>query len=56
MKKSFLFLSFLSIVFFLSSCGEKDNTNVLTIEGGKIQGVETATKGITAFKGIHRNP
>lgn len=30
----------------------KDSNPVLTVEGGKIIGVETPTKGIIAYKGI----
>lgn len=34
----------------MASCQEKNP--VLTVEGGQIQGIETATKGIIAYKGI----
>lgn len=49
---SFSFLLFLSLAFALGSCTEKDANPVLTIEGGQVQGVETPTKGIIAYKGI----
>jgi para-nitrobenzyl esterase len=52
-KLSFSVLSFLSLVFALTSCSEKKESNpVLTIEGGQVQGVETPTKGIISYKGI----
>lgn len=41
---------FVFALFLLSSCS--DPNPVLTIEGGKIKGVETPTKGIVAYKGI----
>ncbi|MBK5269402.1 MAG: carboxylesterase family protein, partial [Bacteroidia bacterium] len=47
---SFFFLAFIALA--LASCSEKDSNPVLTIEGGKVQGVETPTKGIIAYKGI----
>lgn len=50
-KLSFYIFAFIALV--LASCGEKNDANpVLTIEGGKVQGVETPTKGIIAYKGI----
>lgn len=50
-KNSSFLLLFLSFLFF--SCSEKKDQNpVLTIEGGQVQGVETPTKGIIAYKGI----
>jgi para-nitrobenzyl esterase len=45
-------LLFLSLAFVLTSCSEKDANPVLAIEGGQVQGVETPTKGIIAYKGI----
>jgi len=45
---SFLFVILISLT--LVSCSEKNP--VLTIEGGKIIGVPTATRGIIAYKGI----
>jgi len=36
----------------LTSLNTKAPNPVLTIEGGKVQGVETSTKGIIAYKGI----
>ena len=38
--------------FFLIFAGCQDENPVLTIEGGKVQGVETGTPGIKIFKGI----
>jgi para-nitrobenzyl esterase len=49
---SFCFLLFLSISIVSGSCNKKPSNPVLTIEGGKLQGVETATKGIHSYKGI----
>lgn len=51
MKNSAFILS-VSIVIALTSCSDQDSNPVLTIEGGKITGVETPTKGIIAYKGI----
>jgi para-nitrobenzyl esterase len=49
MKKLFFFvLIFLSLAFM--SCS--DSNPVLTIEGGKVNGIQTVTKGIIAYKGI----
>jgi len=45
---SFFILIFMSLA--LVSC--RDSNPVLTIEGGQIIGVETATEGIIAYKGI----
>jgi para-nitrobenzyl esterase len=45
---SFFFLIFISLA--LASCS--DSNPVLTIEGGKVTGVQTPTKGIIAYKGI----
>jgi para-nitrobenzyl esterase len=45
---SFFILAFTSLA--LSSCS--DSNPVLTIEGGKVTGVQTPTKGIIAYKGI----
>jgi para-nitrobenzyl esterase len=53
MKKTPLsVLLFLALAFVLTSCSEKDANPVLAIEGGQVQGVETPTKGIIAYKGI----
>lgn len=49
MKKA-LFLVLIISTFVFSSCNRSNP--VLTIEGGKVIGVETATKGIIAYKGI----
>ena len=38
-------------VLFLASCSGNSNP-VLTIEGGKVQGVETSTDGVIVYKGI----
>jgi para-nitrobenzyl esterase len=51
-KLSFSLLFCFSLSLLLTSCSEQDANPVLTIEGGKIQGVETSTKGIIAYKGI----
>jgi para-nitrobenzyl esterase len=49
MKKLIFFvLIFLSLAFI--SCG--DSNPVLIIEGGKVNGIQTVTKGIIAYKGI----
>lgn len=49
MKKFSLFiLAFMALAF--TSC--KDSNPVLTIEGGKIQGVPTSAEGIIAYKGV----
>jgi para-nitrobenzyl esterase len=53
MKKIFLSLiTFFILALFLNSCSEEDQNSVLTVEGGKIQGVEIPNKGIIAYKGI----
>ena len=36
----------------LISCKEKDSNPVLNIEGGRVIGVQTPTKGVIAYKGI----
>lgn len=52
MKNLSLFILVLIIGAF-ASCVEKSDPNpVLTIEGGQVQGVETPTEGIIAYKGI----
>jgi para-nitrobenzyl esterase len=51
-KLSFIFLISVSVALALASCSKPDPNPVLTIEGGQIQGVETATPGIVAYKGI----
>ena len=45
----FLFLCILSSFVF---CQGKDSNPVLNIEGGKVKGVQTPTKGVIAYKGI----
>lgn len=51
MKKSFFMIMAFSLA--LVSCNEKTDPNpVLTIEGGQVQGVQTPTEGIVAYKGI----
>lgn len=45
---SLLMLAFMAIAF--TSC--KDSNPVLTVEGGRIQGVPTSTEGIIAYKGV----
>ena len=52
MFKNLYFLVMLFIAFVLTSCTENDPNPVLTVEGGQIKGVETATVGIIAYKGI----
>lgn len=47
-KRSYFVL--ITLVLVISSCNRSNP--VLTIEGGKVVGVETATKGIIAYKGI----
>ena len=49
-KLSFFFL--LCMLLILNSCGNIETNPILTIEGGKVKGVETPTKGIIAYKGI----
>ena len=49
MKKLFLVLAgMLALV----ACGTQDNSPILTIEGGQIQGVPTDIKGVTVYRGI----
>lgn len=50
MKNNFSFFGLLLLSWALSSCSESNPT--LTIEGGQITGVPTATKGVIAYKGI----
>ncbi len=51
--KKLSFLIFMAFSLALVSCNEKQNPNpVLTIEGGQIQGIQTPTEGIVAYKGI----
>ena len=45
----FLLICMLSV---LISCNKQDSNPVLSIEGGKVTGVQTPTKGIIAYKGI----
>ena len=53
MKKSpSIFIIFVFVTLALASCTKSYLNPVLTIEGGQIQGVETATPGIIAYKGI----
>ena len=49
MKKPVFFL-LIVIAMALVSCS--DSNPVLTVEGGQIQGVETPTEGVIAYKGI----
>jgi len=49
MKK--IIFSVISVIAIVS-CSQSDMNPVLTIEGGKIKGIETATSGIVAYKGI----
>ncbi|MBN2012032.1 carboxylesterase family protein [candidate division KSB1 bacterium] len=51
MKKN-LFLFLLVCLLLISVSCSQSNNPVLTIEGGKIVGVETPTKGVIAYKGI----
>lgn len=51
--KKFLLPICVAMSIALISCSEKTDPNpVLTIEGGQIQGVQTPTEGIIAYKGI----
>ena len=43
-------LLFPALLFFLAGCAQ--NTPVLSIEGGKVQGVETTIEGVYVYKGI----
>ena len=55
MKKLSIILLVLSAMLLIScsSIGFKSNSNpVLKVEGGKVIGVETPTKGIIAYKGV----
>ncbi|WP_100611921.1 carboxylesterase/lipase family protein [Confluentibacter lentus] len=52
MKKLSLGILILIIGVFTSCVKKSDPNPVLTIEGGQIQGVETPTEGIIAYKGI----
>ena len=51
MKNLFFSLLLLLSILFISF-SKTDSNPVLTIEGGQVKGVETPTKGITAYKGI----
>ncbi len=51
MKNLFLFL-LICTVSSLAFCQDKGSNPVLTIEGGKVVGVLTPTKGVIAYKGI----
>ncbi len=51
MKNLFSLVLFIVALAFYS-CSVNDPNPVLTIEGGKIKGVETSTPGIIAYKGI----
>ncbi|MBU3821061.1 carboxylesterase family protein [Flavobacteriaceae bacterium XHP0103] len=52
MKKLSFFFMVATLLAFVS-CSEKSDPNpVLTVEGGQIQGVETATEGVIAYKGV----
>jgi para-nitrobenzyl esterase len=48
--KKLSFFALIILVFGMSSCVNKNP--VLTIEGGKVIGVETSTEGVIAYKGI----
>ncbi len=50
--KNLSFFILVFIAFAIASCSKNDPNPVLTIEGGQIQGVETETAGIVAYKGI----
>lgn len=50
--KKFSLLILVCLLLVLVSCTGKDSNPILSIEGGKVIGVETATKGIVAYKGI----
>ena len=53
MKKiSFRTLLCLSLALPLTSWSQKKSNPVLSIQGGQIKGVETATKGVVVYKGI----
>lgn len=52
MKKFSFPILFFVLSFTFLSCNQKDPNPVLKIEGGQVQGVETPTKGIIAYKGI----
>jgi para-nitrobenzyl esterase len=45
-------LALVCMLLVLVSCTSKDSNPILSIEGGKLIGVETPTKGIIAYKGI----
>ena len=50
--KNFFFFLLICMLSVLISCNKQDSNPVLTIEGGKVTGVQTPTKGIIAYKGI----
>lgn len=50
--KKLSFSLFISMLFTLLSCQNNNPNPELTIEGGKVIGVETPTKGVIAYKGI----
>ena len=53
MKKiSFRTLLCLSLALPLTSWSQKKSNPVLSIQGGQVKGVETATKGVVVYKGI----
>ncbi len=49
--KKLLFGTLAAIMLIIISCS-KENNPILTIEGGQIQGIETATPGVILYKGI----
>lgn len=48
--KNALFIFLIPVLLTFASC--KESNPVLTVEGGKITGVQTPTKGVIAYKGI----
>lgn len=51
-KSSSIFVISVFMVLAFASCTKSDPNPVLVVEGGQIQGVETATPGIISYKGI----
>jgi len=50
--KNLIFFLLASMLSSSTFCQEKDSNPVLTIEGGKVIGVQTPTAGVIAYKGI----
>lgn len=50
--KNLFFFVLICVLSSLTFCQDKDSDPVLTIEGGKVIGVQTPTKGVIAYKGI----